>query len=151
MFLACTLAFGNEYQDAIRCQAQQDVEVRNVQFGIAEDQDQPMKTLFVVFVLALGTLAFVAPGVSAAASKLTMEQQHIIVEYLRSEKIPSQSAASLTPRAAVPASVKLTPIPPQLGEKVPQIAQHLFFVTDSEIVLVSEGEVADVKFNKAKN
>ena len=57
-----------------------------------------------------------------------------------------KSTASASVGGVVPASVRLDPIPSELGSKVPQIKQHLFFRTGKEIVLVSgnDRKIVDV-------
>ena len=69
---------------------------------------------------------------------LTMEHRHTIVEVLKDANIPHQTASGLEIGGAVPSSVQLSPLPPVVGAKVPQIKEHMYFLTSNEIVLVNE-------------
>jgi hypothetical protein len=52
----------------------------------------------------------------------------------------------LTIGAAVPKSVTLQSFPPEIGNKVPQIKSHEFFVKGDHVVIVSpkDNTIADV-------
>lgn len=79
---------------------------------------------------------------------LTAEQEFIIREIvLKDLNIPE--AKSDTPETigdAVPESIELHPIPPNVAAKVPQVKSHEFFVKDGKIILVSPSDrlIADV-------
>jgi hypothetical protein len=75
-----------------------------------------------------------------------MEQRHTIVEFLKDEKMPLQAITSPSEGRVVPPSVRLVPVPTELGNKVSQIKQLLFFRTKKEIVLVSgkDRKIVDV-------
>ena len=68
---------------------------------------------------------------------LTLEQRHVIRELVRELKV--QESAEDPKVAAgdeVPGKVALHPIPPLIGQKVPQIKSHRFYVTQRQIVIV---------------
>ena len=52
---------------------------------------------------------------------------------------------------AVPETIELHPIPPEVAAKVPQVKSHEFFVKDDKIILVSPSDrrIAEV-IQKAK-
>jgi len=84
---------------------------------------------------------------STRTVNLTLEQRHVIRELVRDLKVeqvpePTKVAAG----DEVPSKVTLHPIPPLIGEKVPQIKAHRFFVTQQQIVIVDpkEPKVAEV-------
>ena len=96
------------------------------------------------------TAAHLVSGAIAQEQKssvnLTMEHRHTIVEILKETGVQRQAADGLKPGEVVAASVQLTPVPAALGAKVPQIKEHMYFLTGNEIVLVSEKDrqIADV-------
>ena len=73
-------------------------------------------------------------------SNLTMEQRHTVAEFLKTAKAPRQTGIAPKEDDVIPSSIPLEPIPPELANKVPQIKQHMFFLTDKEIVLVRGSE-----------
>jgi hypothetical protein len=96
------------------------------------------------FTLLMGSLAAAqGPGnAPAEPSKsninLTVEQKHTIKEIVKDLKV--QAAPANVPTsvgATVPATVALSRMPPELGQKVPQVKSHEFFIADGRIVLVS--------------
>ena len=105
---------------------------------------------------ALLTFGSLAPGqapsdapraVEQSTVKLSMEQEHIIKELMKDQKVePQQAAVPETVGAAVPSSVTLRPIPEPIAQKVPQIKSHRFFVKDNRIYLVDpkDNSIADV-------
>src|ERR1700674_43004 len=70
---------------------------------------------------------------------LTAEQRHVIKEIvLKDLNVPKTTAqVSLSVGALVPNGVNLQPFPPEIGQKVPQIKAHEFFVKDDSVVIVS--------------
>jgi hypothetical protein len=89
------------------------------------------------------------PEVPAATRSvnLSLEQRHIIRELvaeLKTAKSPVD--AKVSAGDVVPKQAELHPIPPLLGQKVPQIKAHRFYVTAQQIVLVEpqENRVAEV-------
>jgi hypothetical protein len=80
---------------------------------------------------------------------LTAEQEFIIREIvLKDLNVPRAGPdAPQTVGDAVPATIELHPIPPEVAAKVPQVKSHAFFVkNDDTIILVSptDRRVADV-------
>jgi hypothetical protein len=80
---------------------------------------------------------------------LTQEQRFIIKENVKDLKLTkAQANATETIGDRVPDDIELHPMPPEIGNKVPQAKSHSFFVKDGDnaIVLVSPSDrrVADV-------
>ncbi len=79
---------------------------------------------------------------------LTAEQRHVIKELvLKDLDVPRvQADVPMTIGAAVPSTVTLQSFPPEIGNKVPQIRSHEFFVRDNHVVIVSpkDNTIADV-------
>src|ERR1700722_128200 len=80
---------------------------------------------------------------------LTQEQRFIIKENVKDLKLTkAQANATETIGDRVPDDIELHPMPPEIGNKVPQAKSHSFFVKegDNAIVLVSPSDrrVADV-------
>jgi uncharacterized protein DUF1236 len=79
------------------------------------------------------------PGVPAATRtvNLTLEQRHVIRELVRELKVEqAPEAVKVQAGDDVPSKIALRPIPPLIGQKVPQIKAHRFFVTQQQIVIV---------------
>jgi hypothetical protein len=80
------------------------------------------------------------PGVPAATRtvNLTLEQRHVIRELVRDLKVAraSDDDSKVAAGDEVPGKVTLHPIPPLIGQKVPQIKSHRFYVTQSRVVIV---------------
>lgn len=104
----------------------------------------------VISPLALGQQAQTPAPAAVVAPKvnLTQEQRHVIKELvLKDLKVPPVDAqVPTTIGATVPKSVPLQSFPPDVGDKVPQIRSHEFFVTGDRVVIVSpkDNTVADV-------
>lgn len=83
------------------------------------------------------------PEVPAARRtvNLTLEQRHVIRELVRELKV-KQTAAD--PKVAagdeVPGKTELHAMPTLIGQKVPQIRSHRFYVTQQQIVIVDPKE-----------
>ena len=78
---------------------------------------------------------------------LSVEQRHIIRELVREQKVaPATLDAKVAAGDTVPQQVELHPIPPLIGQKVPQVKSHRYFVTREQIVLVdpNDNRIADV-------
>ena len=114
-----------------------------------------MKTLFA----GLIALAMLLAGAAAHAQlltqgevatsrlKLTLEQEHVIKEFIKDMKIdPPATAARAALGDAVPQDTTLRPIPDEVGRKVPQIKTHKFVYTADRILIVDpkDNRVADV-------
>jgi hypothetical protein len=79
------------------------------------------------------------PGVPASTRtvNLTLEQRHVIRELVSDLKVARASEDSKVAAGDdVPFKVTLHPIPPLIGQKVPQIKAHRFYVTQSRVVIV---------------
>jgi hypothetical protein len=78
-----------------------------------------------------------APPAAARTVNLTLEQRHVIRELVQELKV-GQAADGQKVAAGddVPAKVELQPIPALIGQKVPQIRSHRFYVTQQQIVIV---------------
>ena len=90
------------------------------------------------------------PPVAAAMPRvnLSAEQRHVIKEIVLKDLNVSKTTApvSLSIGAKVPSGVTLQSFPPEIGQKVPQIKAHEFFVKDESIVIVSpkDNTIAEV-------
>jgi hypothetical protein len=69
---------------------------------------------------------------------LSLEQRHVIRELVRDLKIDraAEEASKVAAGDEVPGKVTLHPIPPLIGQKVPQIKAHRFYVTQSRVIIV---------------
>jgi hypothetical protein len=104
-----------------------------------------MKVFAALFFWIAATVLNVAAQDTQTTSNLTMEHRHTIAEFLKTAKTPRQTGIAPNEDNVVPLSIPLEPIPPELANKVPQIKQHMFFLTDKEVVLVgSERRISDV-------
>jgi hypothetical protein len=114
-----------------------------------------MKT-FVAGLIALTVLLAGAPShaqfltqgeVATPRLKLTLEQEHVIKEFIKDMKLdPPATAARVELGDAVPQDTTLRPMPDELGRKVPQIKTHRFVYTPDRILIVDpkDNKVADV-------
>jgi Protein of unknown function (DUF1236) len=78
---------------------------------------------------------------------LTLEQEHTIKEFIKDIRASAPSAdVEASVGDPVPAGVNPTPMPADVGQKVPQVKTHKFFVTAQAIVIVDpkDNKVADV-------
>jgi hypothetical protein len=85
--------------------------------------------------------------VPAPTSKLnlTLEQRHTIREFIKDMKAdPTDVKAEVG--EPIPQGVTPQPIPSEVGQKVPQVKSHRFFLTAQQIVIVDpkDNKVADV-------
>ncbi len=72
---------------------------------------------------------------------LSLEQRHTIKELVKDLNVsPAPPDVETTVGATVPATIKLSPMPPAVAEKVPQIKSHLFFVEGGKVVIVDPKE-----------
>jgi hypothetical protein len=79
------------------------------------------------------------PGVPAGIRtiNLTLEQRHVIRELVKELKVESaKDDLKVAAGDAIPGKVALQPVPPLLGQKVPQIRAHRLYVTQSQILIV---------------
>jgi hypothetical protein len=80
------------------------------------------------------------PAAATRSINLTVENRHVIKEIVKDLHVQSAPGnVALTVGATVPQSV-LQPLPAPVGEKVPQVKSHVFFVKDDKIVLVDPKE-----------
>jgi hypothetical protein len=90
-----------------------------------------------------------APQVPAATRtvNLTLEQRHVIRELVRELKVSStDDDLKLAAGDKLPREVALVPVPPLLGQKVPQIKSHSLYITKNQVLIVDpqEQRVVDV-------
>jgi hypothetical protein len=79
------------------------------------------------------------PEVPAATRtvNLTLEQRHVIRELVQDLKVaPAGDDVKVAAGDDVPGKVQVLPIPALIGQKVPQIRSHRFYVTQQQIVIV---------------
>jgi len=89
------------------------------------------------------------PGVPAGTRtiNLSLEQRHVIRELIKEAKVAESPVGSkVSPGDDVPDKVELHPIPALVGQKVPQIKAHRFYVAEGRIVIVDpqESKVVEV-------
>jgi hypothetical protein len=89
------------------------------------------------------------PGVPAGTRtvNLSLEQRHVIRELIKETKVADSPVGSkVSVGDQVSDQVELHPIPPLIGQKIPQIKAHRFYVAQGQIVLVDpqEPKVVDV-------
>src|SRR6185503_15769370 len=98
------------------------------------------------FLLSAPLAGAQAPGTPSPAApqttvNLSMEQRHIIRELVADLKLEQSAVdAKVSAGDAVPQQAHLHPIPTLIGQKVPQIKSHRFFVTRQQVVLVEPKE-----------
>ena len=77
-----------------------------------------------------------APG-AARTVNLTLEQRHVIRELVKELKVESaKDDLKVAAGDEIPGKVALQPVPPLIGQKVPQIKAHRLYVTQSQILIV---------------
>lgn len=82
-----------------------------------------------------------APPAAVRTVNLTLEQRHVIRELLKDLKVDqSTDDHKVAAGDDVPAKVVPQPIPALIGQKVPQIKSHRFYVTQQQIVIVDPQE-----------
>jgi Protein of unknown function (DUF1236) len=107
-------------------------------------------TVALAFTLSCaGAAAQVAPQqpVLAPTSKLnlTLEQRHTIREFVKDMKADAADAKAEVGEP-IPQGIMPRPMPSEVGQKVPQVKSHRFFLTAQQIVIVDpkDNKVADV-------
>lgn len=112
----------------------------------------------VASIIATPVLLVLAPEINAQAPdrslpaatptvNLTLEQRHTIKELMKDVKVqPISGDAPMKVGETVPERVSMQPIPAEIGQRVPQVKSHVFFIKDGHIVLVSpkDNTIADV-------
>jgi hypothetical protein len=85
--------------------------------------------------------------VLAPASKLnlTLEQRHTIKEFVKDMKADAADVQAAIGEP-IPPGINPRPMPSDVGQKVPQVKSHRFFLTAQQIVIVDpkDNKVADV-------
>ena len=79
------------------------------------------------------------PGVPTGTRtvNLTLEQRHVIRELVKELKVSTaKDDLKVAEGEAIPGKVELQPVPPLIGQKVPQIKAHRLYVTQSQILIV---------------
>ena len=81
------------------------------------------------------------PTVTQPKVNLTLEQRFIIKELLKEQQVaPAPPHSETAIGATVPATIKLNPMPADVGAKVPQIKSHMFYLADGKVVIVDPKE-----------
>jgi len=78
---------------------------------------------------------------------LTTQDEYTIREVILTDaSIPRQNSAPENIGDAVPQNIRLSPLPPEIVQKVPKAKGHEFFVKDDAVFLVSPSDrrIADV-------
>ena len=76
---------------------------------------------------------------------LTLEQRHTIREFIKDMKADAADVQAAIGEP-IPPGINPRPMPSDVGQKVPQIKAHRFFLTAQQIVIVDpkDNKVADV-------
>src|SRR5262245_18824604 len=76
---------------------------------------------------------------------LTLEQRHTIREFVKDKKADAADAKAEVGEP-IPQGITPRPMPSEVGQKVPQVKSHQFFLTAQQIVIVDpkDNKVADV-------
>ncbi len=82
---------------------------------------------------------------AARTLNLTLEQRHVIRELVKDLKLDRAATDKVSAGDQVPSQVALHPIPDLMGQKVPQIKAHRFYLTDVQIVIVDPQETKVVE------
>ena len=85
--------------------------------------------------------------VFAAKLNLSMEQRHIIMEFIKSRNTGNEPGnVSTTVGQTVPKTVQLQAMPADVGQKVSQVRNYSYFIKNNKIVLVDpkDNKIAEV-------
>ena len=87
------------------------------------------------------------PAVITPKLNLTLEQRHVIKEFIKdikTEPAPAEVAPAIGD--SIPQNVHLQAMPNDVGQKVPQVKTHRFFIAGGQIVIVDpkDNKVAEV-------
>jgi hypothetical protein len=76
---------------------------------------------------------------------LTLEQRHTIKEFVKDMKADATDVQA-TVGEPIPPGINPRPMPSDVGQRVPQVKTHRFFLTAQQIVIVDpkDNKVADV-------
>ena len=87
--------------------------------------------------LMLGQAPIERQAPPSRTSNLTLEQHHIIKEFIKDSKVETAPAnVHVVVGDTVPQSIALHPMPAEVGAKLSQIKTHLFFVQNAKVFLV---------------
>jgi hypothetical protein len=77
------------------------------------------------------------PAVVSPKVNLTLEQRHVIKEFIKDMKTET-APAEVAPAVgdAIGQNVTLQPMPNELGQKVPQVKTHRFFIAGGQVFIV---------------
>jgi Protein of unknown function (DUF1236) len=111
-----------------------------------------MRTIFAIATAATLMFPVVAGGQTLEPPaqpklNLTLQDRYTIKELIKDLHVaPAPVDQNVSVGSEVPSSVKLEPVPAEVGTKVPKIKSHLFFVEGNKIVLVEakDRRVVDV-------
>lgn len=103
------------------------------------------KTATAVIAVALHALVFAVPahaqGSSTAEVKLTMEQSHVLKEFLLADSsIQKAAKADFQVGDKVPTEVAIRTFPDEVAQKVPAVKAHRFFIGGQKIFIVSASD-----------
>jgi hypothetical protein len=87
-----------------------------------------------------------APAVSSKVT-LTMEQRHVIKEFIKERKVASEpSNVQVAVGEVIPKTVRLQTMPADVAQKVSQVRNYSFFLKNEQLVLVDpkDNKVVDV-------
>lgn len=85
--------------------------------------------------------------VYASKLNLSMEQRHIIKEFIKSRTVASEPGnAQIVVGQVVPKTVLLQAMPADVGKKVSQVRNYVYFLKNHQVVLVDpkDNKVAEV-------
>jgi hypothetical protein len=77
-----------------------------------------------------------AQSATTRTVNLTLEQRHVIRELLRDLNVKPVDEPKVAAGDQAPANADLQPMPTLIGQKVPSIKSHRFYVTPQQIVIV---------------
>lgn len=96
-----------------------------------------------------------SPAPTLPRLKLTAQDEYVIRENLLTDKnLPRQGSATETIGDVEPQNVKLSPVPPEIVQKVPKAQGYEYFVKDDDTVILvssSDRRVADVIKKKSSD
>lgn len=85
--------------------------------------------------------------VFASKLNLSMEQRHIIMEFIKSRNVTSEpSNVKVTIGQVIPKTVQLQAMPADVGQKVSQVRNYSYFLKNNQVVLVDpkDNKIAEV-------
>jgi Protein of unknown function (DUF1236) len=85
--------------------------------------------------------------VFASKLNLSMEQRHIIMEFIKGRNVASEpSNVKVTVGQVIPKTVQLQAMPADVGQKVSQVRNYSYFLKNNQVVLVDpkDNKIAEV-------